>query len=226
MAAKIQTVTEQIYQEIRKEILSKTMPPGEKLTIKMLNERYGVSSSPIREALARLQQDGLIDYKPNVGMSVIQLTNRDMDELFEFMSELDVIALRAAMKSGRSEELVAKLSTLQQQAAAFLEDTEMWNKLTDAFHLALYEFADNSRLTDAADKVRSQFTIFTHSYREDKRARESILAGHKCILDAISSGDTAHAEQLMREHVYLSRDKVLETLEKENAAVTSANVVP
>lgn len=213
MAVKIQTVTEQIYRELRKEILSKAIPSGEKLTIKMLNERYGVSSSPIREALARLQQDGLIDYKPNVGMSVIQLTRKDMDELFEFMSELDGIAVRMAMRAGRSDELVAKLSALQKKASAFLDDTETGNQLTDAFHLTLYEFADNSRLTDAADKVRSQFTMFTHSYREDKCARESILAGHEAILAAITQGDAALAEALMREHVFLSRDKALETLE-------------
>ena len=140
MAAKIQTVTEQIYREIRKEILSKTMAPGEKLTIKMLNERYGVSSSPIREALARLQQDGLIDYKPNVGMSVIQLTTRDMDELFDFMAELDVMALRMAMRSGRIEELTDKLRLLQQQAKSCLDDNaEQWNNFSDAFHVTLYD---------------------------------------------------------------------------------------
>lgn len=221
MAAKIQTVTEQIYREIRKEILSKTMAPGEKLTIKMLNERYGVSSSPIREALARLQQDGLIDYKPNVGMSVIQLTTRDMDELFDFMAELDVMALRMAMRSGRIEELTDKLRLLQQQAKSCLDDNaEQWNNFSDAFHVTLYEFANNSRLTDAAVKVRSQFTIFTHAYREDKAARESILAEHQDIIDAISRGDDVLAERLMREHVYRSRDKVPETLEKENSAVS------
>lgn len=217
MAAKIQTVTEQIYREIRKEILSKTMAPGEKLTIKMLNERYGVSSSPIREALARLQQDGLIDYKPNVGMSVIQLTTRDMDELFDFMAELDVMALRMAMRSGRIEELTDKLRLLQEQAKSCLDDNaEQWNNFSDAFHVTLYEFANNSRLTDAAVKVRSQFTIFTHAYREDKAARESILAEHQNLIDAISRGDSALSEKLMREHVYRSRDKVLKTLEKEN----------
>lgn len=221
MAAKMQTVTEQLYQEIRKGILSRTMAPGEKLTIKMLNERYGVSSSPIREALARLQQDGLIDYKPNVGMSVIQLTNRDMDELFYFMSELDVIAMRVVMKKGKVSELVTRLWSLQQQAEALIDNTEEWNRLTDAFHLAIYEFADNSRLTGAANKVRSQFTILTYSYRGDRQARESVLAGHRSIIEVISGGDIAYAEHLAREHVYLFRDKVLETLEKEDPAAAA-----
>ena len=213
MAAKIQTVTEQVYREIRKEIFNKTLVPGEKLTIKMLNERYGVSSSPIREALARLQQDGLIDYKPNVGMRVIQLTERDIEELIEFTAELDAMTLRIVMRSGRVAELVDKLSALQQQAKAYLDDdAEKWNYFSETFHLTLYEFANNSRLTDAAVKVRSQFTILTQAYNVDKSTRESILAEHQSIIDAITRGETARAEELMREHVSHTRDKALKSM--------------
>lgn len=76
--------------------------------------------------------------------------------------------------------------------------------------------ANNSRLTDAAVRVRSQFTIFTHAYREDKAARESILSEHQSIIDAVTCGDGALVEKIMREHVYRSRDIVLKTLEQEN----------
>jgi len=213
MATKIQTVTEQVYREIRREIFHKTLRPGEKLTIKMLNERYGVSSSPIREALARLQQDGLIDYKPNVGMRVIQLTERDIEELYEFTSELDAMTLRIVMKSDRVAELIDRLSAIQQQAQAHLDDdAETWNSFSETFHLTLYEFANNSRLTDAAVKVRSQFTILTQACREDKSTRESILAEHQSIIDAITRNEAARAEELMREHVCRTRDKVIKSL--------------
>ena len=68
MNENIKTVTEQIYSVIKQDILSQKLLPGEKLTTKALQDKLGVSSTPIREALTHLQQDGLIEYQPNIGM--------------------------------------------------------------------------------------------------------------------------------------------------------------
>ena len=78
MSLNKQTLSEQIYQILRKDILSQRIPCGAKLTLKMLQERFEVSSTPIREALTRLTEEQLITYYSNVGVSVVSLNQTDI----------------------------------------------------------------------------------------------------------------------------------------------------
>ena len=83
------TLSEQIYQILRNDILTQKIPCGEKLTLKVLQERFQVSSTPIREALTRLTQDQLVSYYSNVGVRVINFTADDLREIYTFMGDLD-----------------------------------------------------------------------------------------------------------------------------------------
>ena len=215
MPGTIKTVTEQIYQEIRNEILTQSLRAGEKITIKMLHDRYGVSSSPIREALVRLQQDGLIEYKPNVGMRVVQLTVNDLKERFPLMAELDAISLRFAASSDRADRLVEELTEIQQQTEAAFYDEANWDRLSDEFHLKFYEIAGNSRLSSAAKRFRTQFTIFTNIYQKDEKNRRSILAEHQAVLDALKEGNIAEAEVRMRNHGYSAERMAMEAFNEQ-----------
>ena len=94
MNGEIKTIAEQIYMLIRSDILHHKLTGGERLTMKFLQERLGVSSSPIREALTRLQQDGLVEYQPNVGMRVTKFSAKDVNDIYAFMRELECAALR------------------------------------------------------------------------------------------------------------------------------------
>lgn len=86
------TLSEQIYQILRNDILTQKIPCGEKLTLKLLQERFQVSSTPIREALTRLTQDQLVSYYSNVGIRVISFTADDLQEIYTFMGDLDGLA--------------------------------------------------------------------------------------------------------------------------------------
>lgn len=217
MASKILTVTEQIYRELRDEILDHRIPPGEKLTIKMLHERYGVSSSPIREALAHLQQDGLINYKPNIGMRVVEMTPKDMEELFTLMAELDAIAVRFAMKSERRDEMLEKLRKLRDEGNEFVEnDIDGYLGVSEDFHLLFYEYADNSRLADAAGKIRMQFSLFSRVYQKEPHNQKEIHEQHQAVINAVLNGDVEEASLLMRQHVQSSRCKALHVIQNEN----------
>ena len=92
MNGEIKTIAEQIYMLIRSDILHHKLTGGERLTMKFLQERLGVSSSPIREALTRLQQDGLVEYQPNVGMRVTKFSAKDVNDIYAFMRELECAA--------------------------------------------------------------------------------------------------------------------------------------
>lgn len=217
MNANSSTVSERIYTAIRDDILNKTLLSGEKLTIKKLHEMYGVSSSPIREALFRLQQDGLIEYRSNAGMRVIEFTRQDLAEIYMLLTEFDVIALRAATTPTRRLSTLAVLELCMERARASIENKH-WNYYSDAFHSILYEEAQNGRLTDAARKIRIQSTIFSNQYEIKEENRREILKQHEDILSAIRDNRLDRAEDLMRTHVGSSYAKALSILEEEEAA--------
>ena len=217
MNANSSTVSERIYTAIRNDILNKTLVSGEKLTIKKLHEMYGVSSSPIREALFRLQQDGLIEYRSNAGMRVIEFTRQDLAEIYMLLTEFDVIALRAATTTTRRLSTLAALELCMERARASIENN-YWNYYSDAFHSILYEEAQNGRLTDAARKIRIQSTIFSNQYEIKEENRREILKQHEDILSAIRDNRLDRAEDLMRTHVGSSYAKALSILAEEEAA--------
>lgn len=217
MNANSATVSERIYTAIRDDILNKTLVSREKLTIKKLHEMYGVSSSPIREALFRLQQDGLIEYRSNAGMRVIEFTRQDLAEIYMLLTEFDVIALRAATTPARRLSTLAALELCMERARASIEN-KLWNYYSDAFHSILYEEAQNGRLTDAARKIRIQSTVFSNQYEIKEENRREILKQHEEILNAIRDNRLDRAEDLMRTHVGSSYAKALSILEEEEAA--------
>ena len=222
MNANSSTVSERIYTAIRNDILNKTLVSGEKLTIKKLHEMYGVSSSPIREALFRLQQDGLIEYRSNAGMRVIEFTRQDLAEIYMLLTEFDVIALRVATTPARRLSTLAALELCMERARASIENNH-WNYYSDAFHSILYEEAQNGRLTDAARKIRIQSTLFSNQYEIKEENRREILKQHEDILSAIRDNRLDRAEDRMRTHVGSSYAKALSILEEEEEAAEESS---
>ncbi len=218
------TLSQQIYQILRADIITGRIPMGKKLTLKKLQERFGVSSTPIREALARLAEDELAIYYSNVGVTVISLTEEDLRELYGFMGDLDALAIRYASRGPGREELCLRLAenvaftgSMIERADPTEEEVSRWIESSDRFHLLFYQYCGNSRLVRAAQKLRSQITIFSFRYETDLEAQRVIDACHHDIYAAFESGDVPLAERLMTEHLQQSLVYALSTLRKELA---------
>ena len=212
-----QTLSEQIYQILRKDILTRVYHPGEKLTLKQLQERFGVSSTPIREALARLSEDGLTEYYSNIGINVIQLKEKDLRELYEFMADLDSLAILHAAGHPDQQQLLDRLSKNVKEFQQKLgnpsptpEDQASLRDLSDNFHLLFYDFCGNSRMCQAARRQRSQLTMYSNQYSSDMKTLEAIEGEHLDIWKAYSSGNPAQASQLMHAHLLHSLSYALE----------------
>ena len=214
MSRQIQTMTEQIYNAIRADIFAQRIHFGEKLTTRGLQERLGVSSTPIREALARLEKDGLVILRPNAGMQVVSYTEKDVYDIYTLMTELDTAALRLACSAGQMVSLTQELAELQTEAAQCLlrQETGRWEELSDEFHLIFYRYADNSRLSDAANKTRSQLTVFSRAYQEQEVNQQEIQRQHDVIVHCLEQGDQHAAEEALRRHFAASLEKALASL--------------
>ncbi len=217
MSRQFQTIAEQIYQTLRGDIFAQRLRFGEKITTKELQEKLGASSTPIREALTRLQKDGLIVAQPNVGMRVVSYTRKDVLDIYTLMTELDTVALRLACAGGKCAAMTAQLQEVQAQAVKLLMrgDVAGWEELSDEFHTIFYRYSDNSRLSDAANKTRSQMTVFTYAYQQEETNREEIQYQHDAVVHCLEAGDVPAAEEALRRHFASSMEKALRALPEE-----------
>lgn len=229
-----QTLSEQIYQILRSDILSQRIPSGTKLTLKSLTERFDVSSTPVREALTRLSEEQLVSYYSNVGVNVTELSANDLREIYEFMGDLDVLAISYAASSGKNTDaLINELSENINEASNTLKhlncagpageplpsdsaaaDTdkaiENFIRLSDEFHLIFYKYCNNSRLTRSAERMRSQMSIAAYQYEKNTAHLLPIHEEHVRIFNTFRSGQYAEASELMKTHMKHSLKYALE----------------
>lgn len=202
------TLSEQIYQILRADILSQRIPLGEKLTLKNLKEQFGVSSTPIREALTRLTEEGLVNHYSNIGVNVISLTERDLVELYQFMGDLDRLAILYSSEHPDQERVCRELeavisvtNAIEARDTLLPEDIPEWIEHSDRFHLIFYDYCRNNRLALAAEKLRSQLTIFSNMYETRPQPQKQINQMHSRIYDAYRRQDYARAADLMKQHL-------------------------
>lgn len=196
-------LSDQIYEMLREDIVHQRFKCGEKMTVKMLVDRFQVSATPIREALVRLAQEKLVTYHPNVGASVIKLTENDLREICEFVGDVDSLAIYYASKHPNNQELIEKLRENLKQGRALMgvENADVWNRCTDQFHILFLDYCQNSRLTEAAERVRSQLAIASNQCGKFLPLQEQICRFHELIFEAYEQGEIQKAMDLMKQHV-------------------------
>lgn len=213
------TLSEQIYQILRNDILTQVIPLGEKLTLKTMQQRFGVSSTPVRDAFTRLTEDGLVNYYSNIGVSVIELSRADLAELYQFMGDLDSLAILYSQNHPNRGQLIRDLEqTLENTSVHPVQtsgdqDIQRWISSSDQFHLLFYDYCGNSRLKRAAEKQRSQLTIFSNLYESEPQIQDNIANWHFAICEAYRNHEITKAADLMRKHLAQSLDFALRSLE-------------
>ncbi len=216
------TLSEQIYQILRGDILSQRIPSGTKLTLKALTERFEVSSTPVREALTRLSEEQLVSYYSNVGVNVVELTYDDLREIYEFMGDLDALAISyAAASCENTDALNAELTKNINESDTILkffksvgpadisddnkvsvaDEIDRFKKLSDEFHLIFYKYCNNSRLSRSAERMRSQMSIAAYQYEKNTENLIAIHEEHIQIHKAFTSGKYTEASALMKAHM-------------------------
>ena len=202
------TLSEQIYQILRSDILNQRIPLGTRLTLKNLKEQFGVSSTPIREALTRLTEEGLVNHYSNIGVNVISLTEKDLTELYQFMGDLDRLAILYSAEHPAQEQICRELegvlsvtNAIESKGALLPEDIPEWIEHSDRFHLIFYDYCRNQRLALAAEKLRSQLTIFSNVYETEPQPQRQINQMHSRIWDAYRRKAYAQAGDLMKQHL-------------------------
>jgi DNA-binding GntR family transcriptional regulator len=208
------SVRERVYGAIKVSILSGHLAPGEKLTEEHLANTLGVSRTPVREALHRLESEGLIKIRKKRGFVVSKDSKEEVEEIFELRSILEGYALRIISESV-SEQTLYRLERFIRNAEESLkrkkiEDVFKWNT---RFHDTLHELvANKTRLHRLIVNMRKY--VLRHrkdTLRYPDGGRKSV-AGHKKIILALQLKNPDLCERVMREHIQEAKEDALQTL--------------
>jgi DNA-binding GntR family transcriptional regulator len=192
------------YADIRSRILDGRIPPGTRVTVRPIADRLGLSATPIKAALVRLEREGLIASQLHRGFFVPDLGDADMREIYELREALDAMAARLAARATSADGFrVDELVRLCDEQRRFLADGDIdgYRRSDVAFHRALWAASGNSRIIRAGEPMLDQMLLSNAlSARRPGRGEES-LAEHRRIVEAIAEGAGDAAAELAGSHI-------------------------
>ncbi len=192
--------TARIYQALRHEILTLQLPAGSILVENALAARFAVSKTPLREALALLQQDRLIESLPRKGYLVTMVTVEDQRELIELRAALDGAAAELAARRITPQEVDALERVLMPPQQTF--DAKAAKRLMDLnrrFHVGIARASGNRRLTELVERMVDETArLFAPGFH---------MGDHRDIIEALRSGDGARARAAAVNHILMTQDR-------------------
>ena len=206
------------YQTLKEQILDNRLGPGEQYLEGDLSERLGMSRTPVREALIRLQAEGLVEVSPRHGMRVLPVSPADMEQIYQILTALESAAAeRAALRKPSADDLAPIFATCEAMEAALeKDDLDAWARADEAFHKALLNLAGNPRLAALCFNFWDQ----THRVRMmTLRLRPKPVSStrdHRALLNAIKRGDGERARNLHRARRKAGGEMLVELLKRLN----------
>lgn len=208
----VQPASEEVYRVLRRMILNGELREEGQLVERRLARQMNVSRTPVREALRKLEAEGLVERAPYRGLVVADLKSEDVAEISQVREVLEGLAARLAADR-RTKAQVKSLRTLvtRMEKAQAAEDVEAFGRLHLRFHDALSEVAGSPRLYGLLSGLREYLAVAALGYQNVGRT-EQACEEHRIIVECIASGDPAGAETATREHIRHSKEALLAVL--------------
>jgi DNA-binding GntR family transcriptional regulator len=207
------TVSASVAANLREDIVSGRLESGTRLRQVEIARRFGVSTTPVREALAALQSEGLVRLHPQRGAVVFVPTVESLREHYEIRGALEALAAARAAERfdpARGEALAAMLDEM-----AAGPGVERYLELNLRFHSGLYELADRPRLVEMIETLRDASSAYLHIYATRDFPSARLDAEHREILSACRAGEPARAAAAVRHHLSQTVEHVARRLEAD-----------
>lgn len=212
---------------IRSKIMSGEIPIGAPLRQADLAAQFGISRTPVREALRQLQTGGLIEVVPNRGAVVRVPVPWEVREAYEVRAELESLAARRAvdrLDDGTVERLRAVNQAMYERSLAAAQGDAPEQRTgvdNDEFHSLIYQASGNTRLTRMLVEINDAFprNVSALVLRENSRHREENFREHEEVLEAFSAGDHDRAAAIMRDHVLRAGEHLAHWYERRSSTV-------
>ncbi|HSH50072.1 MAG TPA: GntR family transcriptional regulator [Halomonas sp.] len=190
------------------DIINGRRTPGERLDPDALCQEFGVSRTPVREAIQQLVASGLVTVVPKRGTFVARVGIDELIEMFEVMAELEGMCGRLAARRITETELEALRQAYERcEAAAEAGDTDDYYYENEAFHDCIYSASHNGFLASEVRQLKQRLKPYRRLQLQVRQRLTSSLEEHREIVAAIEAGEAGNAEQALREHVLIQGER-------------------
>jgi DNA-binding GntR family transcriptional regulator len=204
---------DEIYAELRADMITCRLAPGTELRESALAERFGVSKSPVRDALMRLATEGLVVILPRQGYLVSSVSVTDVEDMFHLREALERACIERVVRRASDEDL-------EQLDRFRTYDEALWEggfvHYNREFHYAVARIAGNARMRDyllaLIDQMERAVRISVSSLRKDDP--QSLVNEHRELIDALQAHDLTRAQRLSSRHVTTAGKRVMRTLQR------------
>lgn len=206
---------------LRESIATGEIPPGTRLVEVEVARQLGVSRGPLREALRILETEGLLDSHPGRGSFVSTISERDVREVYSLRSVLEEEAFRLAAERGTSEDFdrLQKILNAMFKAANNGEPLKVTD-LDFQFHHQIWEIADHTRLKEVLEGITTQIRMFLSVQTQLYDDLAAGISDHHLFLEALRNRDGEAGARIMRNHLQVAANAVLDYFQKKEMKKT------
>jgi DNA-binding GntR family transcriptional regulator len=198
--------SDRLREQIEEQIATGRLAPGSALDEVTLAERFGVSRTPVREALIQLGAEGLIEIRPRRGAVVAALGPARLLEMFEVMAELEAMCARQAARRMTEAERQALLAAHRECEAA-QGDTDAYFYANERFHGAIYAGSHNGFLAEQTAQLQRRLRPYRRLQLRVRNRMANSFAEHEAVVQALLAGDGAAAAEALRAHVTVQGER-------------------
>jgi DNA-binding GntR family transcriptional regulator len=189
-----------VAERLRERIVAHTLAPGSWIDEQALTAEWGISRTPLREALKVLAGEGLVTMKPRRGAYVTEVSERDLSEVYHLLSLLESDAA-AVVAEQASDAAIAELTALHQQLEATVADRDAFFAANEHFHMRLLDIAGNRWRNQMVADLRKVMKLYRHHSLFKQGRLEASLKEHRRIMAALKSRKPDLVRQLMQQHL-------------------------
>ncbi len=204
-----------VFEYLRNSILSGELEPGERLMELQLAQQLGVSRTPVREAIRKLELEGLVEMIPRKGAYVADVSIKDILDILEVRMFLEGLAAYFAAERMTEEEIeeLKEISRKFENEIVTMDKEEMI-ELDNKFHDMIIRGSRNNKLLQIVQGLHEQFQRFRVIYFNEYDEHEDLVKYHTAIVDAISNRDSKEAQDYAQTHVEMIEDSIIKWKKK------------
>ena len=204
-----------IFDELRNEILSGNLKPGERLMEIKYASSLGVSRTPFREAVRKLEKEGLVTVLPRRGAHVSMLSVKDLCDVLDIRCALDMLAIEKFIENAKDADMLHLKGLIDIFARATDSDNLQEQAASDVnFHEYIYTHTGNERLVQIYNGLKDQLYRFRILYLKEVFEPSAVSAEHYKMLDAIRTKNVDEAKQMAQLHIQNQKDNLLKETKK------------
>ena len=205
-----------VFNTLRQAILKGELKPGERLMEVALADRLGVSRTPIREAMRKLELEGLVVMVPRRGAQVASITEKDLNDVLEVRIALENMAIEKACERMTEEDMESLFLASRSFERVMSEgDLVQMAEADEAFHEMIYKAAGNERLNQVLSNLREQMYRYRMEYLKGKETRNQLLSEHQELTRALRERNVRKAQEISFTHLDNQRKAIIQSIRNQ-----------